>query len=179
MTEIEYSHGGEGEILCKACGLCCTGHLFSWVQIKKLEHTSLRKLGLTVVQPDEKRHGFSQPCPMWEGECTIYKTKNYPSGCRAFNCKLLRELLDESVSLPRALRVVKRTKKKIDVIEKLLPSSQYMSFRDRVVEQLSYLSRSTRLTLAESELQAELNSVLNEIENRFGVRNFNNIPETG
>jgi len=179
MTQIEYSHGGEAETLCKACGLCCTGHLFSWVQIKKAEHASLQKLGLTVVKPDEKKHGFSQPCPMWDGECTIYQTKNFPSGGRAFNCKLLRELLDESVSLSTALRVVKRTKKKIGVIEKLLPASPHVSFRDRVVEQLTYLDDSTQLTLAESEFQAELNSVLNEIESRFGVRNFNNIPETG
>ena len=178
MTEIAYSQGDEAESLCKACGLCCTGHLFSWVQIKSAERSRLGQLGLKIIQPDAKKHGFSQPCPMWDGECSIYRSKNYPSGCRSFNCRLLRELLDEEVSLSKALRIVKQTKEKLGVIEKLLPSSSHVSFRDRVVEQLSYLGRSTRLTDAESELQAELNSLLDEIENRFGVRNFENAPET-
>lgn len=179
MTRIEYSRGDEAESLCKACGVCCTGHLFSWAQIKESERDRLQQLGLVVIQPAEKQHGFTQPCPMWDGECAIYQTKIYPSGCRAFNCKLLRELLDESLSLSRALRIVKRTKEKIGVVEKLLPSSSQVSFRERVVEQLLYLNRSTRLTVAERELQAQLSSSLNEIESRFGVRNFNGIPEKG
>lgn len=179
MTEIEYSRGDEADALCRTCGLCCSGHLFSWVQIKAVEIAHLQKLGLTVIQPVKNKSGFTQPCPMWDGECSIYQSENYPSGCRSFNCKLLREVLNESISLSRALRIVKRTKEKIGVVEKLLPSSSQVNFRERVVEYLSHLDRSTELTVAERELQTQLGDVLNEIKNQFGVRNFESTPDTG
>ncbi len=64
MTEIEYSRASEATTLCKACGLCCTGHLFSWVRLKAVELTPLEKLGLNVIRSDPRQRGVTQPCPM-------------------------------------------------------------------------------------------------------------------
>ena len=119
MTEIEYSQASEATALCKACGLCCTGHLFSWVRLKAVELNPLQKLGLNVIRTDPRQRGFTQPCPMWNGECTIYESPHYPRGCDSYRCKLLRELLDESVALPKALRVVRRAKEMIQRVDAL------------------------------------------------------------
>jgi hypothetical protein len=123
----EYSQAAEATELCKACGLCCTGHLFSWVRLKAVELVPLEKLGLNVIRSDPRQRGFTQPCPVWNGICTIYDSHNYPKGCDSYKCKLLRELLDESVSLPKALKVVRQAKERIQEVEALLPSPNQLS----------------------------------------------------
>lgn len=166
MTEVEYSQASEATELCLACGLCCTGHLFAWVRLKAVELTPLEKLGLPVIRNDPRQRGFNQPCPMWNGSCKIYDSPHYPSGCRSYNCKLLRELLDESVELDQALRVVKQAKAKIRSVEKILPQSAHPSFRDRLVEQLEQGEKST------PEFRAKSNDLLDFFDEQFGANDF-------
>jgi hypothetical protein len=175
MTEIEYSQGDEAESLCMACGLCCTGHLFSWAQIKKSERNRLQQLGLTLIQPIERQHGFTQPCPMWNGECAIYGSKTYPSGCRAFNCRLLRELLNEDISLSKALKIVKRTKEKIGIVEEFLSVSKGASFRELLIERLERIS--SKPGLVDEEFRSKANELLIDFDKRFGVRDFLHSPK--
>lgn len=177
MTEIEYSRASEATTLCKACGLCCTGHVFSWVRLKAIELTPLEKLGLHVIRSDPRQRGFTQPCPMWNGVCTIYDSPHYPRGCDSYNCKLLRELLDESVSLSKALKVVKQAKEKIQVVERLLPASSHSSFRDRLVEQVEYLNNPPEAGAAEPEFHQKADELLNCFKNQFGVNDFFDLPE--
>jgi len=165
MTEIEYSRSSEATALCKACGLCCTGHLFSWVRLKATELTPLEELGLNVIRNDPRQRGFTQPCPMWNGDCSIYHSPNYPRSCDSYKCKLLRELLDESVSLPKALRVVKQTMEKIRVVEEFLPSIANDSFRERLVAHLE--QENTGM-----EFQRESKELLDMYESRFGVNDL-------
>ena len=178
MTEIEYSRASDATTLCKACGLCCTGHLFSWVRLKAVELTSLQKLGLNVIRSDPRQRGFTQPCPMWNGECTIYESHHYPRGCDSYKCKLLRELLDESVVLPKALRVVKQAKEKIRAVEKLLPASAHRSFRDRLIEWLESENNSAKPDSADSEYRWKAGELLDFFEKQFGVNDFLDLPES-
>jgi len=172
MTEIEYSQASEATELCLACGLCCTGHLFSWVRLKATELNPLEKLGLPVIRNDPHQRGFTQPCPMWNGSCQIYDHPNYPRGCDSYKCKLLRELLDESVELDQALRVVKQAKSKIQNVESLLSTSKQTSFRERLIERIEYLNDKTELNTIEVKFQVKANDLLNYFENRFGVNDF-------
>jgi hypothetical protein len=165
MTEIEYSRASEATTLCKACGLCCTGHLFSWVRLKAVELTPLEKLGLNVIRSDPRQRGFTQPCPMWNGQCTIYQSEYYPRGCDSYRCKLLRELLDESVSLPKALRVVRQAKEMIQEIDAILPASSHISFRERLV---AYMERGNM----EPEFRRKAEALLVFIDKYFGVNDF-------
>lgn len=109
---------------------------------------------------------------MWNGICTIYDSHQYPRGCDSYKCKLLRELLDESVSLPKALRVVKQAKEKIQVIEKLLPASSHSSFRDRFIERVEHLNSSLDQGASESEFRSKADQLLLLFENQFGVNDF-------
>lgn len=169
MTEIEYSRASEATILCLSCGLCCTGHLFSWVRLKATEIPRLQKLGVNVIRSDPRQRGFLQPCPLWNGQCTIYDSPEYPHGCGAYNCKLLRELLDESVSLPKALRVVKRAKERIQEVDSLLPDRKIQSFRERLV---TYLENADQSAIAESELHRKTQALVNLVRDDFGVNDL-------
>ena len=172
MTQIEYSQESEATELCLACGLCCTGHLFSWVRLKATELTPLEKLGLKVIRNDPRQRGFTQPCPMWNGICAIYDHHNYPRGCDSYKCKLLRELLDESVELDQALRVVKQAKAKIRSVEGFLPVSKQISFRERVIERIEYLNNKSELNSLEIEFQVKAEDLLYYFEKQFGVNDF-------
>lgn len=165
MTEIEYSQASEATALCKVCGLCCTGHLFSWVRLKAVELTPLEKLGLNVIRSDPRQRGFAQPCPMWNGICTIYESPHYPRGCDSYRCKLLRELLDESVALQKALRVVKQAKGMIQEIDALLPASSQISFRERLVTHMDQGH-------VEPEFRRKAEALLIFIDKYFGVNDF-------
>ena len=165
MTQIQYSQASEATALCKACGLCCTGHLFAWVRLKAVELTPLENLGLNVIRSDPRQRGFTQPCPMWNGVCTIYDSRNYPKGCDSYKCKLLRELLDESVSLPKALKVVKQAMALIQEVEMFLPPAPEISFRERLIAQLEQGHTN-------SEFQQKANALLSYFDKQFGVNDF-------
>ena len=170
MTEIEYSQASEATALCKACGLCCTGHLFSWVRLKAVELTPLEKLGLNVIRSDPRQRGFTQPCPMWSGVCTIYDSHNYPKGCDSYKCKLLRELLDESVALPKALRTVQRAMKMIREVEVFLPVAPNSSFRERLIEQVENGN-------ADADFRQKADALLAFFDKNFGVNDFFEKPQ--
>jgi len=170
MTKIEYSRASEASTLCQACGLCCTGHLFSWVRLKAIELAPLEKLGLNVIRSDPRQRGFTQPCPMWNGNCTIYVSPNYPRGCDSYKCKLLREVLDESVSLPKALRVVRQAKKMIQEVDVLLPNTPSISFRERLIEQVEHGNAGTNF-------QQKAEALLALFDKKFGVDDFFEKPE--
>ena len=172
MTQIEYSQASEATALCKACGLCCTGHLFAWVRLKAVELTPLEKLGLNVIRSDPRQRGFTQPCPMWNGVCTIYDSHNYPKGCDSYKCKLLRELLDESVSLPKAMKVVKQAMAKIHELEKLLPPSTQISFRERLIKRIESVSASENPNAADLDFQSKAKDLLSYFDKQFGVNDF-------
>lgn len=165
MTEIEYSQAAEATALCKACGLCCTGHLFAWVRLKASELTPLEKMGLPVIRSDPRQRGFTQPCPMWKGICTIYESHHYPRGCDSYRCKLLRELLDESVVLPKALRVVQKAKDMIRTVDEHLPAAPQISFRERLINHMEQGE-------ADEEFQEKANALLAYLERQFGVNDF-------
>jgi hypothetical protein len=122
--------------LCRSCGLCCNGNLFAWVELRPGELDPIEALGVQVFRSDPNEKGFNQPCPLWKGECTIYDTPHYPHSCRAYNCKLLKEVITEKESLPHALTVVAQAKKMIREVEELLPPSPNVNFRERLVAQL-------------------------------------------
>ncbi|MCC6298955.1 MAG: hypothetical protein IT314_06630 [Anaerolineales bacterium] len=171
MTKVEYSRASDATTLCKACGLCCTGHLFSWVRLKATELTPSEKLGLNVIRNDPRQRGFTQPCPMWNGICAIYDSPNYPRGCDSYKCKLLRELLDESVSLQEALTVVEATKASIRKVESQLPKSTHSSFRERFIARVKSL-RETSEQGHHRKFLAQADALLSIFRDSFGVKDF-------
>lgn len=121
--------------LCKACGLCCSGHLFAWVKLRSPELAPIEDLGVPVFRQPQNR-GFSQPCPLWQEQCTIYESKQYPHFCRVYKCQLLKKVMEQTTSLPDALMIVQQAKQIILEVEALLPASSNRNFRERLVAHL-------------------------------------------
>ena len=168
MIDADEINDSPAAALCKSCGLCCTGHLFIWAKLRSSELDGAESLGLKVFREPNQR-GFNQPCPLWQGQCTIYDSPQYPRFCHTYKCKLLKKLLDENISLPSALTVVQQTMDMIKELEKLLPNSVNTNFRERLVEHLE----SWRATTEFRQKAAKLLSVLDD---GFGINDFFDAP---
>jgi hypothetical protein len=171
MGTIEQDQS-EATILCKSCGLCCTGHLFAWAKLRSSEMETAKALGLTVFSSDARQRGFNQPCPLWDGECTIYASPQYPHFCHVYKCKLLKKVVDETTPLPEALTVVQRAKEMINDVELLLPASTNRNFRERLVAHIEDLERSTDLGKSDVEFRQKARELLNFYKNHFGVKDL-------
>jgi hypothetical protein len=157
--------------LCKACGLCCSGHLFSWVRLNAPELDPIEKLGIKVIRNDPRQRGFTQPCPLWNGVCTAYTSPEYPRSCAKYKCQVLRRLEDDDISLPDALEIIHETLGLIREIEALLPDpTKSLSFRERL------LAHKEELELKKMDLDGEflqkIKILLARYENLFGVDDF-------
>ena len=171
MTSVAETKETQANILCKACGLCCTGYLFIWSKLKSAELDSAEALGLNVFRSIPSQRGFSQPCPLWQGQCTIYTSPQYPHFCRTYKCKLLNEVIDESTSLPVALTVIQQAKEMIHGVESLLPDSPNPNFRERLVGELEE-NENTDL-----EFRRKAHALLILYEKVFGVKDIVDKPD--
>lgn len=180
MTGMDKTNDSHANVLCKSCGLCCTGHLFSRTKLRSAELDSAQALGLKVFRSVPSQREFSQPCPLWQGQCTIYTSPDYPHFCRTYKCKLLKEVLDETTPLPNALRVVQQTKALIHELEVLLPDSPADNFRERLVAELENperLQASGGQEDRDPEFRQKAVVLLSLYEKSFGVKDLIDKPE--
>ena len=163
--------------LCKACGLCCTGHLFNWTKLRSAELDSLESLGVRVLRSVPSQRGFNQPCPLWQGQCTIYTSESYPHFCRSYRCSLLKKLLDETTTLHESLNLVEQTKALIQEVEMLLPDSPNLNFRERLAEHIEALEDHKgpdwRISM---KFRDKADALLMLYENVFGVTDVIEMP---
>ncbi len=160
-------------LLCKSCGLCCSGHLFAWTNLTALELHTAQSLGFNVIQDNPTQRGFTQPCPMWNGICTIYTSPSYPRSCKTYKCNVLRRLLDEDISLPDALSIIQETLTLIREIEPLLPASSALSFRERLITYKEELESNRKdYTELEQDFLHKAETLLTYYEDRFGMDDF-------
>ena len=169
MTGIEQTSESPGNTLCRSCGLCCTGHLFIWTKLRSAELDSAEALGLKVFRSDPSQRGFSQPCPLWQGQCTVYSSPHYPHFCRTYKCKLLKKVLDETTSLPGALTTIAQAKDMISEVESLLPLSPNPNFRERLVAYLENLKTSPEQDDKDLDLRRKAEILLTFYKQVFGV----------
>jgi hypothetical protein len=134
-------------------------------------------LGMKVFRSDPSQRGFSQPCPLWQGQCTIYTSPHYPRVCRTYKCKLLKEVLAEKASLPDALRVVGQAKGMIHELEALLPDSPKIGFRERLVAYLETLEESAGQENTDLEFRLKADALLISYEKVFGVKDLVENPD--
>ena len=177
MIDINETNDSKAHILCKSCGLCCTGYLFIWAKLRPAELDSAEALGMQVFRSDPSHRRFSQPCPLWQGQCTIYDTPHYPHVCRAYKCKLLIKLHNDETSLPNALTVVGQTKEMIRELELLLPISSSINFRERLVAHLETLQKSARQEKTDIEFSLKAEALLIFYEKVFEVKDFLDLPD--
>lgn len=172
MTGSQETNESQASALCKACGLCCTGHLFIWVKLRPRELDPAEALGMTVFRSDPTQRGFSQPCPLWKGDCTIHASAHYPRACLAYQCKLLKEVIAEKTALPAALDLIQQAKELIRELEPLLPALPNPNFRERLVTRIEHPQRFTQLSDSEAEFQRKAGDLLAFYARVFGVNDL-------
>jgi len=177
MCETRQENEPASAILCKACGVCCTGHIFVTADLEPAEIETTQALGLNVLQSHPDKPVFRLPCPLWKGQCTIYTYPHKPSICGDFRCKLLREILDGQLQLNEALTVVQRAKQLIQELEGELHDKQVINFRRRLFEYVSQLERSTSHTEAGNTFRMKAGVLLVLFAQRFGVTGLFNTLE--
>lgn len=174
MTDRNETTESPANALCKACGLCCTGHLFIWTKLRSAELDSIEELGVKVFRSVPSQRGFNQPCPLWQGVCTIYTSPHYPRFCKTYKCKLLKKVLDEDTSLEHALTVIKEAKDLIDQVESLLPHSSNPNFRERLATHREETSARENVN---PELQRQAQALLAVYKDVFGVKDLVELPD--
>ena len=174
MTDIDETNEPAANTLCRACGLCCTGHLFVWVRLKVTELDHAQALGLNVIRSDPRQRGFTQPCPLWQGQCTIYTSLDYPHVCGSYQCKLLKEVINEDFPIADALSIIEQAKGLIHEVESLLPVSTSHNFRERLV---TYLEGTPGQENTVLELRKKAASLLAYYETVFGVKDLIENPD--
>jgi hypothetical protein len=177
MTGIHETNASQANTLCRACGLCCTGHLFIWTKLRPAELDPVEALGMPVLRSEPRQRGFNQPCPLWHGECTVYASPHYPHACRAYKCKLLKEMPGESVSLAEALAIVNMAKEMIQEVEALLPTSSMPNFRERLVAHLERLKTSSGNEKMDLEFRQKARALLGFYDQVFGVTDVVDMPD--
>jgi hypothetical protein len=97
--------------ICAACGLCCNGTIFGYVDLHDAEVAAFEKHRLPLVEPIEPGNAsFKLPCPRFEegAGCTIYEAR--PSACRRFVCPLLARAASGAATVPGSVDQVSRTR---------------------------------------------------------------------
>jgi len=87
--------------LCQACGLCCSGALFAYVEVKPGDKEGLVGTPVCPYRTAQKKRVFDLPCPALEGtRCGIYASR--PQTCRTYLCGLTRGVLNGTLAFDDA-----------------------------------------------------------------------------
>jgi hypothetical protein len=163
--------------LCKSCGLCCTGHLFSQISLEPIEIETARAVGFDVTQSTPDKSSASQPCPFWKGDCKIYFHPNKPNACGRFKCKLLKELEGGEIELTESMKLVEQAKEKIHELEELMPIEEKVSFLVRFSDQITRMEKSNSSSFESNSFRLKAGVLLVIFKQRFGVSYFTNQTE--
>ncbi|QRN95359.1 YkgJ family cysteine cluster protein [Archangium violaceum] len=105
--------------LCRRCGLCCDGNLFSHVPLQGSEVEAARRTGLDVVALADGSPAVRQGCTaLKDRRCSVYAER--PEGCRRYDCRLFNELAGKRVSFEEALAVVAQAHALLSAVERVL-----------------------------------------------------------
>lgn len=177
MIGIDETSESQANMLCKSCGLCCTGHLFIRAKLRSAELDAAEALGLNVVRIPPSQRAFSQPCPLWHGQCTIYTSPHYPRFCGTYKCHLLKKVMDETTPLPEALSAVEEARRMISELEALLPGATNPNFRERLAVYLeSPADRTGQQSTDPDPLRQKAKALLTVYGKVFGVTDVIDLP---
>jgi hypothetical protein len=171
MGIFDYPPEATASILCKPCGLCCTGHLFLWARLRSAELDPIEALGVKVLRSDPNHRGFNQPCPLWKEQCTVYTEPHYPRICKKYQCKVLKDLYAEKLTLSEAQSVIQTAKAMIAELEPLLPPSIKTNFRERLVAEIE-----SGKTL-DPEFRSKAEALIVFYDEKLGVNDLIDKPE--
>ncbi len=109
-ASVDAAKDAELGTLCRSCGLCCDGSLFTHVPLEAEEVERLRALGIPLQTRRSGAQVLPQRCGALEGrDCRIYADR--PSECAAYKCLLADALLRGDVTLEFAQATVRKAQR--------------------------------------------------------------------
>ena len=107
------------QALCKSCGFCCDGTLFS--RAASFEGEKL----FTKMETEQTDDGFwfKQPCPYFDKFCTKYDVER-PNICSSYSCKILKKAKKKKISFLEAQKFVDEILAQKKRLASLIPQSQ-------------------------------------------------------
>lgn len=159
--------------LCPTCGLCCNGVLFGDVELQSGDDRErLARLGMELFRKGRK-HCFNQPCACYDGKwCRIHADR--PKRCQAFECKLLKQVQADEISLSAALRSIVEARRQADGVRKLVRelghTNESMPLNRRyaaVIAEPIDLTADERRVELRSELMMAVGKLVRILENGF------------
>ena len=142
------------EDLCLSCGLCCDGSLFWAVPLGE---------GETVPAPLDADGHLRQPCPCFNGACTIYQDR--PAGCRDFTCHVLDAVAAGRRDRDWALARIAEMRATLAALDAALPggdpslyrrSAQFLADQDTPPQDPALRDRHAAVRQAISDFEAAL-----------------------
>lgn len=91
-------------VLCRSCGMCCDGTLFTQARIETTDRA--RQLGLEVFTHESALY-FHQPCPHYAGSCRVYPHR--PAVCANYLCTPMRQLRRSRLSVAEIKALIAET----------------------------------------------------------------------
>lgn len=111
--------------LCRACGICCSGVLFSHAEVEEHELPRLARRGLPVVRPEVGLPHLDLPCSAHGPDgCGVYEDR--PEKCASYSCKLRGRVGRGAVPLQSALATVGRIKELARAVDAALPPGGWL-----------------------------------------------------
>ena len=101
--------------LCRRCGLCCDGTIFTSVPLTESEAARLKLLGMPTVVREGRPEALLQPCAALIGkDCRHYEAR--PTPCRTFRCHQLIALSEGEASEQDAMAQVESVWRRVAVL---------------------------------------------------------------
>jgi Fe-S-cluster containining protein len=111
--------------LCLACGICCSGVLFSHAEVEEHEVPRLERRGLLVLRPAAGLPHLDLPCSAHGPDgCGVYGDR--PAKCASYACKLRGRVGRGAVPLESALATVGRIKALASAVDAALPPGGWL-----------------------------------------------------
>lgn len=150
--------------LCRQCGLCCDGTLFTRVPLSDAEAERIAGHGLPVERGADHRPALRQRCGALVGfDCRVYADR--PSPCRAFRCHQLIALGEGEASLDEAAVRVRQAQALLGALAAALHSA------DSGGELLREARRQAKAGLASPEAHDALQALETFLRRHFTGRN--------
>ncbi len=108
-TDKDFDRISKGIELCMSCGFCCKETLlFDHIHLETDETELVSQLGLTPYKKKVNHDAFCMPCPRFkDSKCSVYAQR--PRACRNYQCKLLKEYLQGTISFEESIELVRKT----------------------------------------------------------------------
>jgi hypothetical protein len=128
---MQSSLSPDGTVLCKSCGMCCTGAIYPRAGLQSNETGLAKSLEFTITTIENQLY-FCMPCPQYRHNlCAVYAATR-PAVCVAFQCNLLKKFLSNQITIEQGILIVNRAKELWTQVTRLLPPD-YPFFRFRLL----------------------------------------------